>query len=160
MALQWKTDTDTDYVDSNLAGTVENDVWSFAIPSGTFAGKGTMAYRFVVTDDEGLVTTQEGAQIALSVNQSGYEQALVPLVITEMDPNSANVGGADGYEFIEVTNVSDQTVDFSDAYTIYYSYPEQGDAGDVDVGRRSGRHQDRRRRFCGVLDQERFERRT
>lgn len=134
VALQWKTDTDTDYVDSNLAGTVENDVWSFAIPSGTFAGKGTMAYRFVVTDDEGLVTTQEGAQIALSVNQSGYEQALVPLVITEMDPNSANVGGADGYEFIEVTNVSDQTVDFSDAYTIYYSYPEQGDAGDVEWG--------------------------
>jgi len=45
-----------------------------------------------------------------------------PLQITELLPDSTNVGSADGFEFIEVYNSSDSPVDFSD-YTLRYLYP-------------------------------------
>jgi len=44
------------------------------------------------------------------------------LQVTELQPDSTNVGGADGYEFIEVYNATDSAVDFSD-FTINYLYP-------------------------------------
>jgi len=45
-----------------------------------------------------------------------------PLQITELLPDSTNVGSADGYEFIEVYNSSDSPVDWAD-YTLRYLYP-------------------------------------
>ncbi|MET0304199.1 MAG: lamin tail domain-containing protein [Microbacteriaceae bacterium] len=44
------------------------------------------------------------------------------LQVTEILPDSANVGGADGYEFIEIYNAASTPVDFSD-YTLTYLYP-------------------------------------
>jgi len=57
-------------------------------------------------------------------------QKLPPLLITELVPDSTNVGGADGYEFIEVYNNSNETVNFSD-YTIRYRYPMEGAGADA-----------------------------
>lgn len=45
-----------------------------------------------------------------------------PLQITEITPDTSNMGGADAYEFIEVYNASSEPVDFSD-YTLRYLYP-------------------------------------
>ncbi|MGG3505613.1 S-layer homology domain-containing protein [Paenibacillus lautus] len=45
------------------------------------------------------------------------------LLITELVPDSTNVGTADGYEFIEVYNNTDQDIDFSH-YKIRYRYLE------------------------------------
>ena len=44
------------------------------------------------------------------------------LQITEVLPDTSNVGGADAYEFIEVYNATDRPVDFGD-YKINYLYP-------------------------------------
>lgn len=44
------------------------------------------------------------------------------LQITEVAPNTANVNGADGYEFIEVYNATDTAINFGD-YTLAYLYP-------------------------------------
>lgn len=46
-----------------------------------------------------------------------------PLQITEITPDTANVGGSDGYEFIEVFNASHRDIDFSD-YALTYLYPQ------------------------------------
>ncbi|QOR69306.1 lamin tail domain-containing protein [Ruania alkalisoli] len=46
-----------------------------------------------------------------------------PLQITEVTPDSSNVGTADGYEFIEVYNATSEPVDFSD-YALTYLYPQ------------------------------------
>ncbi|GAA1743823.1 lamin tail domain-containing protein [Aeromicrobium alkaliterrae] len=46
-----------------------------------------------------------------------------PLQITELVPDTANVGGSDGYEFVEVFNATDRDVDFSD-YALTYLYPQ------------------------------------
>ncbi|WP_378147154.1 metallophosphoesterase [Cnuibacter sp. UC19_7] len=45
-----------------------------------------------------------------------------PLQVTELLPDSSNVGSGDGYEFIEVYNATSTPVDFGD-YTIRYLYP-------------------------------------
>ena len=48
------------------------------------------------------------------------------LLITELVPDSTNVGTADGYEFIEVYNNTTQPIDFKD-YSIVYRYPGTSD---------------------------------
>lgn len=46
-----------------------------------------------------------------------------PLMITELVPDTDNVSGSDGYEFIEIANTTDQPIDFSN-YTLSYLYPD------------------------------------
>lgn len=45
------------------------------------------------------------------------------LQITEVAPDTPNVNGADGYEFIEVYNASEAPIDFGD-YTLAYLYTD------------------------------------
>ncbi|SDB93832.1 Calcineurin-like phosphoesterase [Sanguibacter gelidistatuariae] len=45
-----------------------------------------------------------------------------PLMITEALPDSINVGGSDGYEFVEVYNTTDRPISFAD-YVLRYLYP-------------------------------------
>ncbi|WP_052022976.1 metallophosphoesterase, partial [Actinotalea ferrariae] len=45
-----------------------------------------------------------------------------PLQITELLPDSRNVGGSDGYEFIELYNATTEPIDFGQ-YTLDYLYP-------------------------------------
>ncbi|WP_157078942.1 lamin tail domain-containing protein [Herbiconiux solani] len=45
-----------------------------------------------------------------------------PLQVTELLPDSSNLGGGDAYEFIELYNATSEAVDFSD-YTLRYLYP-------------------------------------
>ncbi|WP_146069487.1 lamin tail domain-containing protein [Cryobacterium sp. Y11] len=45
-----------------------------------------------------------------------------PLQITEITPDSTNVGSADGFEFIEVYNATADPINFAD-YTLNYLYP-------------------------------------
>ncbi|WP_104046100.1 calcineurin-like phosphoesterase C-terminal domain-containing protein [Arthrobacter sp. ZGTC412] len=56
------------------------------------------------------------------VMQPGAPLATAPLQITEITPDTSNVGTADGFEFIEVYNASSEPLDFSD-YTLRYLYP-------------------------------------
>jgi len=46
-----------------------------------------------------------------------------PLQITEILPDSADIAGADAYEFVEVFNASSEPVDFGD-YALSYLYPQ------------------------------------
>lgn len=47
------------------------------------------------------------------------------LLLTELVVDSSNVGGSDGYEFIEVANPTDTPISMAD-YTINYLYPDTG----------------------------------
>ncbi|UFU08028.1 lamin tail domain-containing protein [Ruania halotolerans] len=57
--------------------------------------------------------------------QPGPDPDLItaPLQVTEILPDSTNVGTADGYEFIELYNATSEPVDFSD-YALTYLYPQ------------------------------------
>ncbi|MBY0013433.1 S-layer homology domain-containing protein [Paenibacillus typhae] len=70
---------------------------------------------------------------SVHVNLPEYNNdAVPPLLITELLPNSSNVAGTstDAFEFIEVYNNTDQPVDFIN-YKVYYRYPDKGAAADV-----------------------------
>lgn len=70
---------------------------------------------------------------SVNVNLPQFDsQAVPPLLVTELLPNSANVAGtsSDAFEFIEVYNNTDQPVDFKN-YKIYYRYPDKGPVADV-----------------------------
>ena len=58
------------------------------------------------------------------------EKLRSPLVITELLPNSSNMAGADAYEFVEVYNNSDQTINLKD-YRLYYNNNLAAGANDV-----------------------------
>ena len=58
------------------------------------------------------------------------QSKVAPLVISEIMPDSSNVGGSDGYEFIEIYNNSNLDINLKD-YKLYYNYPDQGVDGDV-----------------------------
>ena len=47
------------------------------------------------------------------------------LTITEILPDSSNVGGADAYEFVEIFNNADKSINLKD-YRLYYTYPDTG----------------------------------
>ncbi|WP_349827396.1 lamin tail domain-containing protein [Brevibacterium litoralis] len=52
------------------------------------------------------------------------------LQVTEVAPDTANVGGSDGYEFVEVYNPTDAAIDFSD-YSLQYLYTDNSLDGPV-----------------------------
>ncbi|KOP67910.1 S-layer protein [Bacillus sp. FJAT-18019] len=58
-----------------------------------------------------------------SAQTSNVVNRMPELLITELVPDSTNVGTADGYEFIEVYNNTDKDIDFSN-YKIRYRYLE------------------------------------
>lgn len=63
----------------------------------------------------------------------GYQADLahIPeLLITELAVDTKNIGRADGYEFIEIYNTTDRTIDFKD-YHIRYRYPKEGPDSDL-----------------------------
>ncbi|WP_169507413.1 choice-of-anchor I family protein [Paenibacillus harenae] len=53
-----------------------------------------------------------------------------PFLITELVPDSTNVGTADGYEFVEIYNNTDRDLNFDD-YKLVYRYPASGPDADV-----------------------------
>lgn len=66
-----------------------------------------------------------------AVTKDDGKEEKSPFVITEILPDSTNVGESDGYEFIEITNTSDKELDFS-KMKLVYEYPDSGDDDDVD----------------------------
>lgn len=62
--------------------------------------------------------------------QKGSPNMTPHLLITEIVPDSTNVNGADGYEFIEVYNNTDQLINFKD-YNFRYRYPSGPDNDQV-----------------------------
>ncbi|WP_159067846.1 lamin tail domain-containing protein [Paenibacillus ihuae] len=53
------------------------------------------------------------------------------LLITELVPDTKNIGGADGYEFVEVYNNTDAPVSFNDYYFYYYGRDTWTTGGDA-----------------------------
>lgn len=86
--------------------------------------------KYYVQADDGFSTVRSSVYtVAVAMDQTDYSK-LPPLMVTEVVPDSTNVGTADGYEFIEVYNNTDQTVNFKD-YKVVYRYTDSGPDADV-----------------------------
>ncbi len=105
----------------------EGDVYSAVIPSNKLWSD-TLYYTIKANDGKHEVTSEE---YNVHVDRPEIDQTKLPeLLITEVVPDSTNVNGADGYEFIEVYNTTDQAINFQD-YKIQYRYPMDGPEADL-----------------------------
>ncbi|MBP1966416.1 S-layer homology domain-containing protein [Paenibacillus aceris] len=86
--------------------------------------------NYYIQANDGFSTVRSNVyNVNITLDQSDYSK-VPPLMVTEIVPDSTNVGSADGYEFIEVYNNTDQPVNFKD-YKVVYRYTDSGPDADV-----------------------------
>lgn len=92
------------------------------------AGKSGFSYYTEFSDG---VTEKTTTEKTVTIAATAVDKTKIPpIVISEIMPDSSNINGADAYEYIELYNNSNQTLDLQD-YSLYYNYPDNGDASDV-----------------------------
>nr|WP_269135944.1 S-layer homology domain-containing protein [Sporosarcina cyprini] len=79
---------------------------------------------------ETTVPEQEQSEPSQTETDSYDAQQVPYLLVTELVPDSTNVGKLDGYEFIEIYNNSTEDINLND-YTLRYRYPAEGPGGDL-----------------------------
>lgn len=109
--------TKSDEASTYTASIPRSEIWS-----------DTLHYYIVAANQSGEATT-EIAEFAIPHADVDY-QAVPPLFITEVVPDSTNVNGADAYEFIEVYNNTTEPINYND-YIIRYRYPNSGPDADL-----------------------------
>ncbi|WP_261303963.1 S-layer homology domain-containing protein [Paenibacillus andongensis] len=86
--------------------------------------------RYYVQADDGFNSVRTNVySVDVTIDPSDYSK-VPPLLVTEIVPDSTNVGSLDGYEFIEIYNNTDQAVNFKD-YKLVYRYTDSGPSADV-----------------------------
>ncbi|WP_248929574.1 S-layer homology domain-containing protein [Paenibacillus hamazuiensis] len=112
----------------SVAMTVGSDhQYSASIPKQVFADT-ELQYFLQVNDGKDTLKTVT-YNVQMDTGSVDYSR-IPPLLVTELVPDSSNVGSADGYEFIEIYNNTDQTINFKD-YKIQYRYTDSGPDADV-----------------------------
>lgn len=87
-----------------------------------------LSYRIEAFDGQNTAST---AEYTVQIKGQAFDSQAVPtLLVTELVPDSTNVGSLDGYEFIEVYNNSSQDINLND-YTIRYRYTMEGPEADL-----------------------------
>ncbi|AST93764.1 hypothetical protein BC6307_22065 [Sutcliffiella cohnii] len=81
--------------------------------------QGDVIYYIEATDGFNIAKTEEYT-ISVQVSEVDYN-SLPHFLVTEIVPDSTNVGTADGYEFIEIYNNTNKDINFKD-YKINYRY--------------------------------------
>ncbi len=78
-----------------------------------------LVYYIEASDGKNISKTEE---YTITVVKEEVDYSKVPtFLVTEIVPDSTNVGSADGYEFIEIYNNTDQDVNFKD-FKLQYRY--------------------------------------
>ena len=78
-----------------------------------------VVYYIEATDG---ITSEQTEEYTITVEKVDVDFAAIPpFLVTEVMPDTANIDGADGYEFIEIYNNSDQAMNFKD-YKLNYRY--------------------------------------
>ncbi|WP_179232977.1 S-layer homology domain-containing protein [Paenibacillus rigui] len=124
--LFYKTASQTSFtsVALNLAS---GDEYRAVIPREAL-NEAELQYYLQVKDSANTVKTDT---YTVSVSLPDFDVTKVPpILITELVPNSTNVGSADGYEFIEIYNNTNQPISFKD-YKLYYRYTDSGPDADI-----------------------------
>ena len=105
-----------------------SDQFEGAIPADILTGFAQIDYYVEAADSEHTVQTPVHT---LTVLGGAGDPAKAPaLLITELMPDTTNVDGADGYEYIEVYNNTDEEINLQD-YQIKYRYTSNGPGADV-----------------------------
>jgi hypothetical protein len=122
--LEWKSKPLTKGNDFEYSGTIS---------SNEYVGN-QLSYYIEATDGEQTTyypaNKEEPIKVMLQTEGNDEPQKNPKLLITELVPNSANIGKSDGYEFIEIYNNSNQPISLQD-YQMIYRYPASDNKADV-----------------------------
>ena len=95
----------------------DNGSFTATIPASDLEGVESFSYQVTLSDG---VNTVSSELATVTVNQDTEEPELAaPLVVTEIVPNTDNVDGSDAYEFVELYNAGEQTVNLDDYSFLY-----------------------------------------
>ncbi|RFU69653.1 lamin tail domain-containing protein [Bacillus sp. V59.32b] len=125
--LFYKQEEEGTYLQATMALSAEEQIYKAVIPKNELWSE-TFSYYIEATDG---INTSKTETYTAAIEQPPYDtQKVPPLLVTEIVPDSTNVGKLDGYEFIEIYNNSDKPVNFKD-YKIQYRYPAEGPEADL-----------------------------
>lgn len=116
--LYYKKEGSETFTALSMKQAAENPAhFTVAIPSMDV--ESNLTYYIEASDGKNSSRTEEHQ---ITVAQHNLDFNKIPaLLVTEIVPDSANVDGADGYEFIEIYNNTNQPIKFED-YKIQYRY--------------------------------------
>ncbi len=108
-------------------GAKPGGLYEGQIPKSALA-ESEIQYYIEATDGTNTVKTD---LYPVTVQLGDFDPSKVPpLLVTELVPDSTNVGSADGYEFIEIYNNSNQAINLKN-YKLYYRYTDSGPDADI-----------------------------
>jgi hypothetical protein len=116
--LYYKKEGDESFTSLSMnASASDKTNYSVEIPSQNVDSN--ITYYIEASDGSNNVKTEENV---IQVKKPTIEYSKLPhFLVTEVVPDSTNVGSADGYEFIEIYNNSDKDINFKD-YKLHYRY--------------------------------------
>ncbi|MBP3039570.1 lamin tail domain-containing protein [Bacillaceae bacterium Marseille-Q3522] len=118
VTLYYKGEKDEQYTSLSMNPDASNpEKYSVTIPN--IDVDENLTYYIEVSDGTNVAKTNENT-ITVDVPTIDYN-TLPQFLVTEVVPDSTNVGTADGYEFIEIYNNTDKAINFKD-YQINYRY--------------------------------------
>lgn len=124
--LFYKNETMNTFSSISMIKEGESSLFTADIPELDVSSH--MTYYMEASDGVNTVKTEE---YRIEVNLTPVDYTMVPpLLVTEVLPDSTNVGSADGYEFIEIYNNSTSPVSLKD-YKLNYRYYTNDPSSDV-----------------------------
>lgn len=118
VTLHYKEKDAENFTAISMNPSVDNtSAYSAEIPAASVTSD--LIYYIEASDG---IQTAKTSEYTINVKQIDIDYTTLPhLLVTEVVPDTTNVGSADGYEFIEIYNNSNQDINFKD-YKIYYRY--------------------------------------
>ncbi|MEK3884250.1 S-layer homology domain-containing protein [Paenibacillus sp. PL2-23] len=125
--LHYRMASQSEYTAVAMLRGEEGSAYSAWIPNSVLAEE--TIYYYIEAKDASSQTVSDEMRADIVLGEFDPQSAS-PLLITELVPDSANIGSGDGYEFVEVYNNTDQPLSLKD-YRIRYRYTDYGPSTDV-----------------------------
>ncbi|WP_199624191.1 lamin tail domain-containing protein [Paenibacillus alkalitolerans] len=125
-SLFYKTASAADFASVPMAPAGDS-LYLGTIPKSALV-ENQLLYFIQARDSRNTVTTDTYG-VEVKFPDIDFDQ-MPPFLITELVPDSTNVNGADGYEFVEIYNNTDRAINFKD-YKLQYRYTDSGPEADV-----------------------------
>ena len=116
--LYFKNESDDTFT-ALAMGVIEEGSSQFTVTIPSIEVESNITYYIEASDGKNSSRTEENK---ITVAQPNLDYNKLPhLLVTEVVPDSTNIDGADGYEFIEIYNNTNQPINFND-YKMQYRY--------------------------------------
>lgn len=125
-SVYYQAASQSTYQSTNMMAT-GNSQYQAIIPKSALS-ESQLRYYIQAQDSFNTVSTSV-YNVDITFDNFDYSK-VPPLLVSEVVPDSANVGDMDGYEYIEIYNNTDQPVNFKD-YIIRYRYTDSGPDDDL-----------------------------